>query len=273
MATENKDIVIYKSEDGQIAFNVNVFEDTVWLTQKEMAELFDRNRVAITQHIGNIFKEGELKEKLVCKDFLHTTQHGAITGKTQNKSTKYYNLDVIISVGYRVKSQRGIEFRRWATSILKQYLVNGYAINERRIKAIEERIDKLSSEYSDLKKEFKAEINKINQNLIQIANRPINITNQINIASHNLEKKIIRLIDELIEKLEDDKSINQLEELKQDITALPKDQKTKAKIIKFFTKLGDHDSDLNKTIQGAKISKNVIIELIKLGAKLKDIFF
>lgn len=116
-------IEIYKSLDNAIELQVNLDKDTVWLTQKQMAELFGRNRVAITQHIGNIFKEEELNEQLVCKDFLHTTQHGAITGKTQERTTKYYNLDVIISVGYRVKSKQGSQFRQWATQRLFNYFI------------------------------------------------------------------------------------------------------------------------------------------------------
>jgi len=107
------EIEIYKSADNAIELQVSFDNDTVWLSQKQMANLFGRNRVAITQHIGNIFKEEELNEKVVCKDFLHTTQHGAITGKTQEKHIKYYNLDVIISVGYRVKSKQGTQFRHW----------------------------------------------------------------------------------------------------------------------------------------------------------------
>ena len=95
-------VEIYKAEDGQAQVDVAFKEDTVWLTQKQMAELFGRDRVAITQHIGNIFKEKELEEKLVCKDFLHTTKHGAIKGKTQKAKAKFYNLDVIISDGYPV---------------------------------------------------------------------------------------------------------------------------------------------------------------------------
>src|SRR6056297_1528319 len=133
MEEQNK-IEIYKSTDNQTEIKVQFEDETVWLTQAQMAELFDRNRVAITQHIGNIFKEGELKENMVCKDFLHTTQHGAISGKTQTKKIKYYNLDVIISVGYRVKSRRGTQFRQWATQRLKDYLVKGYAINEKRLR-------------------------------------------------------------------------------------------------------------------------------------------
>lgn len=145
-------IEIYKSLDNAIELQVNLDKDTVWLTQKQMAELFGRNRVAITQHIGNIFKEEELNEQLVCKDFLHTTQHGAITGKTQERTTKYYNLDVIISVGYRVKSKQGTQFRQWATQRLKDYLVQGYALNEKRLK-------ELHYKYSDLQQAIKLAAN------------------------------------------------------------------------------------------------------------------
>jgi len=126
-------IEIYTTQDNETAVEVRFEKETVWLTQAQMADLFDRNRVAITQHIGNIFKEGELDKELVCKDFLQTSQHGAIKGKTQSRKVKFYNLDVIISVGYRVKSKRGTQFRQWATKRLKDYLVQGYAINEKRL--------------------------------------------------------------------------------------------------------------------------------------------
>jgi len=126
-------IEIYTTNDNETAVDVRFDKETVWLNQAQMAELFERNRVAITQHIGNIFQEGELDEKLVCKDFLQTTPHGAIKGKTQRRKVKFYSLDVIISVGYRVKSQRGTQFRQWATKRLKDYLVQGYAINEKRL--------------------------------------------------------------------------------------------------------------------------------------------
>lgn len=132
------EIVIYKNENNNIQIEVQFEQDTVWLAQQQMAELFGRNRVAITQHIGNIFKEGELDEKVVCKDFLHTTQHGAIKGKTQERSVKYYNLDVIISVGYRVKFKQGTQFRIWATQRLKEHLVQSYAINQKRISELQQ---------------------------------------------------------------------------------------------------------------------------------------
>jgi hypothetical protein len=98
-------------------------DETVWLTQEQMAQLFGKGRTTITEHIGNIFKEGELKEEKVCRKFRHTTQHGAIEGLLQTQEVKYYNLDVIISVGYRVKSRQGTMFRIWATQRLRDYII------------------------------------------------------------------------------------------------------------------------------------------------------
>lgn len=127
---ENK-IVIYQTEDGQTQIDVRLENETVWLTQAQMAELFKKDRTVITRHINNIFKEGELEKEEVCAKFAHTTRHGAIEGKQQIQEIVLYNLDVIISVGYRVKSKRGTAFRIWARNVLKDYLVKGYVINER----------------------------------------------------------------------------------------------------------------------------------------------
>ena len=133
-------IEIYQALDGSTQINVQFEEETVWLTQAQMAELFNKGRTTITEHINNVFKEGELIEDMVCRDFRHTTQHGAIKGKTQSKRVKYYNLDVIISVGYRVKSKQGTQFRKWANSILKEYLIKGYTINEKRLAQKEQEV-------------------------------------------------------------------------------------------------------------------------------------
>jgi len=124
-------IVIYQTEDGKTQIDVRLENETVWLTQAQMAELFQKDRTVITRHINNVFKEGELEKEVVCAKFAHTTQHGAIEGKQQTKETVLYNLDVIISVGYRVHSKRGTTFRIWARQIIKDYLVKGYAVNER----------------------------------------------------------------------------------------------------------------------------------------------
>ena len=128
-------LLIYQSPDGAIKIDVRLEDETVWLTQEQIAILFGKGRSTITEHIGNIFKEGELEENMVCRNFRHTTQHGAMQGKTQEASAKYYNLDVIISVGYRVKSQQGTQFRIWATRRLKEYIIKGFALNDERFKS------------------------------------------------------------------------------------------------------------------------------------------
>ena len=124
-------IVIYQTSDGETSIEVKFKDETVWLSQAQMAELFQKDRTVISRHINNIFKEGELDESLVCAKFAHTKDYGRREGFSQRKETTLYNLDVIISVGYRVKSKRGTQFRIWANKILKQYLLQGYAINER----------------------------------------------------------------------------------------------------------------------------------------------
>ncbi len=130
----NSEILIYQTDDGQTKIQTRLEDETVWLTQSQMAELFGKGRSTITEHINNLFKEGELDEELVCRNFRHTTQHGAIEGKTQEKNVKYYNLDVIISVGYRVKSLQGTKFRQWATARLREYIVKGFTMNDDLLK-------------------------------------------------------------------------------------------------------------------------------------------
>ena len=120
-------IIIYKAKDGHVELKVSLFEETVWLTQKQLSDLFDKNIRTISEHINNVFKEGELDEDSVIRKFRIT----AADGKTYD--TKHYNLDVIISVGYRVHSKRGTEFRQWATSALKEHLIKGYTLNKKRL--------------------------------------------------------------------------------------------------------------------------------------------
>lgn len=118
---------IFISQDGQLPLRVAVDTEMVWLTQAEICVLFDRDRSVITKHINNVFKEGELERDSVCAIFART----ADDGKTYQ--TQYVNLDVIISVGYRVKSKRGVQFRQWATNTLKQHLLQGYTLNQQRL--------------------------------------------------------------------------------------------------------------------------------------------
>ncbi len=131
----NSDIIIYENQEGNIKIDVRLEEETVWLTQEQMGLLFGKGRSTITEHILNVFKEGELMEEVVCRNFRLTTLHGAIAGKTQEKDVKHYNLDVVISVGYRVKSHQGTQFRIWATQRLREYIVKGFALNDDRFKS------------------------------------------------------------------------------------------------------------------------------------------
>jgi hypothetical protein len=124
----SSEIIIYQSKEGKIRLDVRLEEETVWLSQAQMAELFGKGRTTITEHIQNVFNEGELDENSVCRNFRHTAADG------KNYDTKYYNLDVIISVGYRVKSPQGTQFRIWATQRLKEYIIKGFTLNDERFK-------------------------------------------------------------------------------------------------------------------------------------------
>ena len=107
-------VEIYKGKNNETVVEVRFENETVWLSQAQISVLFGRQRTVVSRHIRNVFNEGELDERVVCANFAHTTQHGAMRGKTQKSTVKYYNLDVIISVGYRVKSKQGTQFRQWA---------------------------------------------------------------------------------------------------------------------------------------------------------------
>ena len=131
--TDLGEMIIYQSDDG-VKLDVRLENKTVWLNVEQIAELFNKGRSTINEHILNIFKEGELDEKVVCRKFRQTTQHGAMAGKTQSKEVKFYNLDVIISVGYRVKSIQGTRFRQWATERLNEYIVKGFTMDDERLK-------------------------------------------------------------------------------------------------------------------------------------------
>lgn len=125
------EIIIYQTEDGVTRINVTLENDTVWLTQAQMADLFQTTPQNITMHIANVYKEGELPPDSTCKEFLQVQNEG---GRNIERQRKFYNLDVIISVGYRVKSLRGTQFRIWANKVLKEYLIKGFAMDDERLK-------------------------------------------------------------------------------------------------------------------------------------------
>ena len=132
---KEESVVVYRTADNTLQLDVQLADETVWLTQQQMTVLFDTSKQNVSLHINNIFKEGELDKNSVVKDYLTTAADG------KKYRTLYYNLDVIISVGYRVKSKRGTQFRQWATKVLNEYMLRGYAVDQ-RIFAVEERMDK-----------------------------------------------------------------------------------------------------------------------------------
>ena len=135
------EIVKFVNGNLELEVSVNENRENVWLSVDQMVELFDRDKSTITRHIKNIFTEGELEREVVVAKFATTTQHGAIKEKQQTHMVEYFNLDVIISVGYRVKSPNGFIFRKWATSILKDYMIKGYSINQKRLDALNKTIE------------------------------------------------------------------------------------------------------------------------------------
>ena len=144
-----KQIVVYKAADD-ISLEVQTDGETVWLTQEQMCRLFGRTQPVIARHIANIFREGELTKEVVYAKFAYTTRHGAIDGKTQTKEVGLYNLDVVISVGYRVKSIQGTRFRQWATKILREMLLN--RLDEiKRIAKLERRMDSAEGDIKQIK--------------------------------------------------------------------------------------------------------------------------
>lgn len=135
-------IAIYQSEDGEIQINAKIEDESIWLTQQQLSELFRTDRSVLSKHIRNILHEEELQEESTCAFFAQVQQEGS---REVVRQIKYYNLDMIISVGYRVKSKVATQFRKWATHTLRKYLVNGYAINELRLKEKERQLQTLKS--------------------------------------------------------------------------------------------------------------------------------
>lgn len=132
--TKQMEMALYRTEDDSVTVSALIKDDSIWITQRAMAELFGVDKSGISRHLSNVFETGELEEKVVVAKIATTTPHGAIQGKTQTSVTNYYNLDAIISVGYRVNSIQATRFRIWATSVLKEYMIKGFAMDDERLK-------------------------------------------------------------------------------------------------------------------------------------------
>ena len=155
------EIILFENQN--VKLEVNMKDETVWLNVDQISKLFDRDRTVITKHINNIFKEQELEKEEVVAKFAHTTEHGAIKEKTQTREVEYYNLDVIISVGYRVKSKNGVTFRKWANKILKDYLIKGYAVNNKRLEVLEKTVQLLDIVSREKENDIKDVVKVINE--------------------------------------------------------------------------------------------------------------
>ena len=162
------DVVIY--QNGEIELNISIQDESIWLTQKQIAELFNVKIPAISKHIKNIFTQNELIENMVVSKMEITTQHGAIDGKLQTKNVNIYSLDIVLAVGYRTNSLEAIHFRQWATKVLKQYIYNGYTINSEKITnerfvSLENEVFTLKNEMQDIKSKVKDDVLECKQGI------------------------------------------------------------------------------------------------------------
>lgn len=234
------EIIIYTSEDGSISLDTKLENDTIWLTQKQMAELFDKNIRTVNEHINNIFKEGELDKSSVIRNFRITASDG------KQYDTNFYNLDVIISVGYRVKSLRGTQFRIWATNTLRGYLTKGYVINEKMLKTQQNKIQTLQSTVNLLKRSLQNQISTVNE-AQDIANIMDNFAQGLDLLDDfdhkTLDTKGITQKDAVIISKEEYLSvINKMKsEFASDVFANPKDDSFDSSINQIYQTFGGQD--------------------------------
>ena len=203
---DKNEIVVYQPEGGEFHIEVRVENESVWLSQAQMAELFHATKQNISHHVAKIFKEGELDPKVVVKEYLTTTSHGAICGKTQIHAVKNYNLDVIISVGYRIKSIQGTRFRQWANQVLKDHLLKGYSLNQRMLamgtesksllQAQQQLIEKQGTEIAHFRQNFDIRLTTVEQRVDFFVNTAHSAQNQrIEQLSNDVQKVMANFID------------------------------------------------------------------------------
>ncbi len=260
------EIILYQSDELSERIEVRLDEKTVWLNRHQLASLFGRDVKTIGKHINNVFSEGELEKEVVVANFATTTQHGAIKGKTQTKKVEYYNLDVIISVGYRVKSKQGTQFRIWATNVLRDYLLKGYALNQ-RMNRIENNVEDLTTEVQKISLQLRTQ---------ELPAQGIFFDGQI-FDAYELVSKIIRSAKKnivLIDNYIDESTITHLTKKEKHVTVLflckkPSKQlqldvqKANAQYGNFEIKNFDKSHDRFLIIDNSKV--------YHIGASLKDL--
>lgn len=260
------EIILYQSDELPERIEVRIEEETVWLNRQQLATLFGRDVKTIGKHINNVFSEGELVKEVVVAKFATTTQHGAIKGKTQTINVEYYNLDVIISVGYRVKSKQGAQFRIWATQVLRDYLLKGYALNQ-RMNRIENSIENLTGKVNAIDLQIKAQA---------IPNQGVFFNGQV-FDAYELASKIIRSAKQsivLIDSYIDENTLTHLSKKKKGISVLLLTKNISKQLTLDILKANEQYGGLEATQFGKSHDRFLIIdgkEVYHLGASLKDL--
>lgn len=260
------EIVIYRNEELTEHIEVRLEDETVWLNRHQIASLFGRDVKTIGKHINNVFKEGELDKEVVVANFATTTQHGAIKGKTQLSYAEHYNLDVIISVGYRVKSKQGIQFRIWANRVLKDYLLKGYALNN-RINRLEDNFELLKNKVYDIDLQI---------NTQQLPNQGIFFDGQV-FDAYLLTSKIIRSAKKnivLIDNFIDESTIIHLSKKKKNVEVFLLTKNKNKEIILDIKKANQQFGKFNLKYFNESHDRFLIIDqkdIYHIGASLKDL--
>jgi len=261
------EIILYSPDELVEHIEVRFDEDTVWLNRKQIAVLFGRDVKTIGKHINNVFTEGELEKEVAVAKFATTTEHGAIKGKTQTINVEHYNLDVIISVGYRVKSKQGTQFRIWATRKLRDYLLKGYAINS-RINRIEDNVEALKNKVDEI---------DLQVNTPLIPTQGVFFEGQV-FDAYKLASEIIRSAKQsiaLIDNYVDDNTLTLLSKKKKGVKALLLTKSISKQLSLDIQKANDQYGDFDAKQFTQSHDRFLIIdsgkEVYHIGASLKDL--
>ncbi|MBU0490062.1 MAG: virulence RhuM family protein [Bacteroidetes bacterium] len=262
------EIVLYRPDELAEHIEVRLDEDkeTLWLTQDQIAQLFGRDRSVITKHLKNIFKEEELDVKVVSAFFAHTTEHGAIEDKTQTKNVKFYNLDAILSVGYRVNSKQGTQFRIWASRILKDYLLKGHVINN-RMNRIEDSVEAISEKINQIELQINTQL---------IPTQGVFFDGQV-FDAYDLASKIIRSATKsivLIDNYIDENTLTLLSKKKKAVQVLLLSKNNSKQLTLDVQKANEQYGLFERKTFARSHDRFLIIdnnEVYHLGASLKDL--
>lgn len=237
------EIVIYTSADGKISLDTKLENETIWLTQDMMAKLFETTPQNITMHIKNIYDDEELEQSSTCKDFLQVRNEGK---RTVSRRLTHYNLDMILSVGYRIKSKTAVQFRKWATNILKEYLIKGYAINQKAIKEQQEKLTSLQQIIELLNRSIENQIETVEQaqNVSKILHQYVTGLNLLDDFDHKrldtqgiTKRKAIQIsVNEFLDVIDKMKG-----DFASDVFAQPKDESFNSSVNQIYQTFGGHE--------------------------------